>query len=99
MSLSTGITVISVLVAILSALYARRSATIARQSNDIGRLNSLLSLRAHYLELLGKKDQLVTEVGEEEGAAAVVRALAHIDSRLREVNDELEIYYGKVFRS
>lgn len=74
-------------------------AAIARQANDIGRLNSLLSLRVHYLELLAKKDQLVKDVGEKEGAAGVVRAIAHIDSRLQEVNDELEVHYGKVFKS
>lgn len=97
--MSFGITVISVLVAILSALYARRSAVTARQSNDIGRLNSLLSLRVHYLELQAKKDQLIAEVAEREGAAGVVRAIDRLESRLREVNDELEIHYGKVFKS
>ena len=39
------------------------------------------------------------DVGEKEGAAGVVRAIAHIDSRLQEVNDELEVHYGKVFKS
>ncbi len=99
LSISSGVAIISLLVAVWSVLYARRSAAIARQSNDIGRLNSLLSLRVHYLELLAKKDQLVKDVGEKEGAAGVIRAIAHIDSRLQEVNDELEIHYGKVFKS
>ena len=95
--IGSGITIVSVLIAVLSAIYARRSARSAKQSNDIGRLNSLLSLRVHYLDLLTRKGELAKEIGEMKGAEEAYRAIAHIDSRLREINDELEIYYGKVF--
>tara|TARA_R110001583_G_scaffold194938_1_gene367730 strand:- start:1438 stop:1602 length:165 start_codon:yes stop_codon:yes gene_type:complete len=53
----------------------------------------------HYLDLLSRKGELAKEIGEMKGAEEAYRAIAHIDSRLGEINDELEIYYGKVFKS
>jgi hypothetical protein len=42
----------------LAALYVRWTVGEAKRANEIGRLNSLIALRSHYLELLRHQEKL-----------------------------------------
>ncbi|QYJ80479.1 hypothetical protein [Shewanella acanthi] len=91
------IAIISALVAGLSALYARWSAREARKANDIGRLNSLLAFRQHYLELMAHQEKLAQLMpSSSSGMEACRNAYADLDSKLREINQEISDYHIKV---
>lgn len=97
--MSDVIAIIAVLVAALSALYARWSVKEARKANDIGRLNALLAFRAHYLELMAQNGRIAEQLKGMQGAEKAFEAYAELDSKLREVNREINCYHGKVVAS
>ncbi len=75
----------------LAALYARWSAAEARKANDIGRLNALLSLRTHYLALMQHQVDLAKFLQNSPGGLqAAQSAYADLDTKLREVNREID---------
>ncbi len=95
--LAETISIISALVAVLSALYARWSVKEARKANDIGRLNSLLAFRQHYLELMVHQEKLAQIMpSSSRGLEACHNAYADLDSKLREINQEISSYHIKV---
>ena len=91
--------IIALLAAALSALYARWSAAEARKANDIGRLNALLAFRAHYLELMAQKGRVAEQLKSMKGAEMAYEAYAELDSKLGEVNKEIDSYHNKVVTS
>lgn len=97
--MSDGISIIASMIAILSAVYARWSATEAKKANDIGRLNALLSFRAHYIELMSNKANIVKQLKGTQGAERAHEAYAELDAKLREVNQEIDSYHKKVVDS
>ena len=97
--MSDVIAIIAVLVAAPSALYARWSVKEARKANDIGRLNALLAFRAHYLELMAQNGRIAEQLKGMQGAEKAFEAYAEFDSKLREVNREINCYHGKVVAS
>ncbi|MEL4244652.1 hypothetical protein [Shewanella xiamenensis] len=91
------ISIIAVLVSVLSALYARWSAKEAQKANDIGRLNSLLAFRQHYLELMAHQEKLAELMPSSSGGLEACRnSYAELDSKLREINQEINSYHIKV---
>ena len=85
------------MVAILSAIYSRRSVTQAKRANDMGRLNALLSFRKHYIELMERKVKLAEVLRSSEvGMEKVAEAYADLDSKLREVVEQLDAYHDKI---
>lgn len=81
----------------LAALYARWSAREAKRANDIGRLNALLSLRAHYLALMQHQEKLTQVLSNSpNGLQAVRNTYADLDSKLREVNHEIEKQHADI---
>lgn len=97
--MSDVLAIIAVLIAASSALYARWSAKEARKSNDIGRLNALLAFRAHYLELMAHKARIAEQLKGMSGGEKAYKAYAELDSKLREVNKEIDEYHEKVVAS
>ena len=89
----------ALLVAGLSAIYSRRAAKAAIKANDIGRLNALLALRIHYLELMEQNQRIGETLKGMQGAENAYAAYAELDSRLREVNREIDTYHKKVVES
>ncbi|PKF60191.1 hypothetical protein CW745_16310 [Psychromonas sp. psych-6C06] len=85
------------LVASLSALYARWTWSEARKANDIAKINSLLTLKQHYAELLqnehdkskawlkGKENPISDGYTE-----ACKVAAADYQQKLRQVSSQLE---------
>ncbi|MDO6562069.1 hypothetical protein Q4488_01630 [Amphritea sp. 1_MG-2023] len=96
--ISTGVNIIVGLIAALSAIYASRSAKQAEKSNYIGRLNALLALRLHYLELIGKRLSFMEQFKDTEGGEKAFESFANLDSKLRQVNKEIESYHDKVVK-
>lgn len=90
---------VAVLVAGLAALYARWSVKEAKKANDIGRLNALLAIRAHYLELMAQKGRIAEQLKGMKGAEKAYEAYAGLDSKLREVNKAIDEYHEKVVGS
>ena len=86
-----SLTALALLVSGLAALYARWSAREARRANDIGRLNALLSLRAHYLALMQHQEKIAQVLSNSpNGLQAVRNTYTDLDTKLREVNHEIE---------
>lgn len=87
---ATGATLIS----IFSVFYARRAAHEARSANNIGRLNALLALRGHYLDLIDHQIKLAELFKNSPGGAQKTQeAYANLDVKLREVSNEVEKYH------
>ncbi len=81
----------ALLISSLAAFYVRRSATEANRANNIGRLNALLALRVHYLELMQRQVDLVKVLGHlPSGLKAINDTYAELDTRLREVSREID---------
>src|SRR5690606_6574378 len=99
LSMSDIVAIVSLLAAALSALYARWSAAEAKKANDIGRLNALLAFRAHYLELMAQKGRVAEQLKGMKGAEKAYEEYAELDSKLRQVNKEIESYHSKVVAS
>ena len=55
MQISDCIALVAFLVAALSALYSRWTWSEAKKANDISRINTLITLREHYSELMNKE--------------------------------------------
>lgn len=82
------------LIASLAALYARWSANEAKKANDIGRLNALLALRQHYLELMNHQAKLAELLKTSpSGSQAVRETYAELDTKLRDVSCEIDKYH------
>ncbi|AYC32137.1 hypothetical protein D3880_06950 [Pseudomonas cavernae] len=85
------------LIAGLAALYARWSAHEAKKANDIGRLNALLALRQHYLELMNHQVKLAEFLkSSPSGTQAARETYAELDTKLRDVSREIEKYHGNL---
>ncbi|MFM4977446.1 hypothetical protein [Aeromonas rivipollensis] len=98
--LSAAVAVTAALIAAFSALYARRSAKEARRANDIGRLNALLSLRQHYLERMRYLEVMVKQLEHSQsGKQSVEDTYADLDSKLRQVAAEIDLYHSKVVKN
>ncbi len=94
------VAVIAAFIAAFSALYAHRSAKEARRANDIGRLNALLSLRHHYLELIRHQEAMAKQLEHSPSGLRSVRdTYADLDSKLRQVAAELDVYHLKVVKN
>lgn len=94
------VTVIAVLIAAYSALYARCAAKEAKRANDIGRLNALLSLRQHYLELMRYQEVMAKLLeSSPSGMKSVSDTYTDLDSKLRQVTAELDLYHSKVVKN
>ncbi|MDI3275880.1 hypothetical protein [Pseudomonas sp. AL03] len=84
----------AVLIASLAALYARWSANEAKKANDIGRLNALLALRQHYLELMNHQAKLAELLKtSSSGIQAVRETYGELDTKLRDVSREIDKYH------
>ena len=91
MNLELLLAALALLASGLAALYARWSAGEARKANDIGRLNALLALRTHYLALLRHQEDLAKILQSSPGGLqAVQNTYADLDTKLREVNREID---------
>lgn len=90
---------VSMLIAMLSVIYARRSVNQARHANDIGRLNALLALRTHYLELMARQAELAKELQGTSGENKANNAYADLDTELREVNQTIRRYHRTVTKA
>ena len=91
------ISIIAILVASLSALYSRYAYKEAQKSNNLSRLNSLLSFRKHYLELIEHQYKLAeTLPSGSKGMQMTIDSCANLDSKLREISKEIELYHNKV---
>ncbi|WP_213865634.1 hypothetical protein [Vibrio crassostreae] len=80
-------------------MYALWSAKEAMKANDIGRLNALLAIRTHYLELMAKKGLIAQQLEGMRGAERAYEAYADLDLKLREVNKAIDEYHEKVVGS
>jgi len=81
----------------LSALYSRWSAREAKKANDIGRLNALLALRQHYLELMNHQIKLAEFLkSSQSGTQAAIETFEKLDTKLRDVSHEIDKYHGNL---
>ena len=81
----------------LAALYARWTVGEAKHSNELSRLNSLLALRTHYLELMRNQERLSEFFkGMPSGLKEVHDTYAHLDIKLREINYEIDMFHKKL---
>lgn len=86
-----SLTALALLASCLAAMYAGWSAREAKKSNDIGRLNALLALRTHYLALMQYQSELAKIMNNSSaGLEAAKNAYADLDTKLREVNREID---------
>ncbi|MDM5103733.1 hypothetical protein [Aeromonas salmonicida] len=96
-SISDVISLVAGLIAVVAVVYARRSAKEAERANNMGRLNALLSFRAHYLELMQHQEKMADVLRHSSsGMEAVSARYADLDLKLRQVATELERYHVKV---
>lgn len=92
-----SLAVLALLASGLAVLYARRSAKEAKKSNDIGRLNALLTLRTHYLALMQHQFELSKILSHSpSGLKAVRNTYADLDTKLREVNREIDKQHADI---
>ncbi|MEZ9139236.1 MULTISPECIES: hypothetical protein [unclassified Shewanella] len=97
MEFSDYMAISAFLVALLSALYARWTWSEAKKANDISRVNSLLTLKQHYSDLLQKehdKSKAWLE-GKENKVSdgyteACLNAAADYQQKYRQVSSQLE---------
>lgn len=90
MTFEAWISLLALVVSLIAVAYARRA-------NDLGRLNSLLSLRTHYLALMehqGKLAELLNNLPS--GLKAAQDSYAELDTKLREVSYEIDKYHVKL---
>ncbi len=93
------ISLVAGFIAIVAVWYARKSAKEAERANNMGRLNALLSFRAHYLELMQNQEQMAEVLRHSPSGMEAVRARhADLDSKLRQVTAELEQYYARLLK-
>ena len=98
-STSDVISLVAGVIAVVAVVYARKSAKEAERANNMGRLNALLSFRAHYLELMQYQEKMADVLHHSSSGMDAVRARhADIDSKLRQVTIELEQYHAKVVK-
>lgn len=98
-STSDVISLVAGFIAIVAVWYARKSAKEAERANNMGRLNALLSFRAHYLELIQNQEQMAEVLRHSPSGMEAVRARhADLDSKLRQVTAELEQYYARLVK-
>lgn len=91
--------IISALIALAAAWFSLRSASEARRANDIGRLNAMISLRSHYLELMKHEASLVDSFRDiPSGMRAIQTSYAELDGKLSEVVHEIEKCHAHLIR-
>jgi hypothetical protein len=95
--LAVAFTILALLISLLSALYARRALNESKKANDIGRLNSLLALRVHYLQLMEHQHKVAELMpSNSKGMQSVRNTYCELDGKLREVNSQIDSYHNKV---
>jgi hypothetical protein len=92
------VAIIAVLVAALLALYARKFAG-GEKADYIGHLNALPAFRSHYLELITQKGRVVEQLEGMKVAEKTYKEYAELDTKLREVNQDIDGYHQKVVES
>lgn len=90
MTFEAWISLLALIVSLVAAAYARRA-------NDLGRLNSLLSLRTHYLALMERQVKLAELLSNlPSGLKAVQDSYSEMNTKLREVSHEIDKYHVKL---
>ncbi|MGL5499184.1 MAG: hypothetical protein ACRDCQ_19785 [Aeromonas sobria] len=96
---SDVISLVAVAISIVAGVYTRKSAKEAERANNMGRINALLSSRAHYLELMQNQEQMAEVLRYSPSGMEAIRARhADLDSKLRQVTAELEQYYARLVK-
>lgn len=91
------ISIISAVIAVLSAIFAGWTIKEAKKGNDLARLNSLLSFRTHYLQLMEHQHKLAELMPPQSSGMQSIRdTYADLDSKLREINTQIELYHNKI---
>ncbi|WP_137718268.1 hypothetical protein [Methylobacillus flagellatus] len=91
------ISIVGLVGASLSALYSRWAVNEAKKANDIGRLNSLLSFRVHYLDLMRHQEKMADVLkNSASGMQKIREEYADLDAKLREITSELDCYYSRL---
>ncbi|PML05150.1 hypothetical protein BCT86_13730 [Vibrio breoganii] len=91
------ISIISAVIAVFSAIFAGWTIKEAKKGNDLARLNSLLSFRTHYLQLMEHQHTLAKSMPPKSSGMQSIRDIyADLDTKLREVNTQIELYHNKV---
>lgn len=99
MAIGISLSLLAVLISGLAAIYARWSAQEAKKANDMLRLNGLLSLRVHYLELMRHQEHLAKLLGTStNGLQSVQNTYADLDLKLRQVNSEIDKYHSSFLK-
>ena len=94
------IAIISAAIAFLSAGFAAWTIYEARKGNNLSRLTSLLEFRKHYLELMEnehKKAEFLPK--QSSGMQSVHNTYAELDSKLRDVNNQIDLYHNQVIEN
>lgn len=91
------ISIISAVIAVFSAIFAGWTIKEAKKGNDLARLNSLLSFRTHYLQLMEHQHKLAElTLPQSSGMQSIRDTYADLDSKLRDVNTQIELYHNKI---
>lgn len=94
------ISIISAVVAVFSAMFAGWTIKEAKKGNDLARLNSLLSFRSHYLQLMEHQHKLAELMPSNSmGMQSIRDTYADLDTKLREVNAQIELYHNKLIKN
>jgi len=106
MQISDYIAIAALLIAVLSAVYSRWTWSEAKKANDISRINTLITLREHYSELMnrefensnrwldGKENKIPDGYTE-----ACSKAAAGYQEKLTQVTKQLEVLQKEVMGS
>lgn len=85
--------ILAVVISTVAAWYARIATTEAKKGNELSRLNGLIGLRSHYMELAhGTAENIKVLTGESTRESAQI-ALKILNQKLHEVSYEIDGYH------
>ena len=94
------ITITSALIAFFSALFAGWTIKETKKGNEMARLNSLLSFRTHYLQLMEHQHKVADLMpSNSKGIQSVRDTYADLDDKLRAVNSQINLYHNKLIEN
>lgn len=94
MTWQTIVAIIALIVSGAAAWYARRAVHEAQESNRLSRLNALLALRTHYLELVDDNGRLAQALHGMVGGQMAEGAVANLNTKVRDVTREIDKYHN-----
>lgn len=93
MTWQTVLAIIAIVISAIALWYARAATSEAKKGNDISRLNALIALRSHYLELARYHAANIKVLEGRSAKKEEEIELENLNQMLHEVSHEINEYH------